>query len=131
MLFRHTVAVSGGSTPPSPPSPPPPSPPTVTTAPTPTVAPPTVASPTPTASPAVTPSGAYDANYGATGAELTEPPVHESSDGHLELTLTFAEFHYDGPTAQFPTRAFNGGIPAPTWKVRTGLGLRLRLGLGQ
>ena len=31
----------------------------------------------------------------------------------LNLDLTFGEFFYDGPTAQFPTRAFNGArLPA-------------------
>jgi hypothetical protein len=92
----------------------------------PTVTPPTVASPTPTASPA-TPSGVYDADYSATGADLTEPPIYESTNGHLELSLTLAAFYYDGPTAQFPTRAFNGGIPSPTWKVHPGDTIRLTL----
>eukprot|EP01062_Namystynia_karyoxenos_P075795 TRINITY_DN7346_c0_g1_i2.p1 TRINITY_DN7346_c0_g1~~TRINITY_DN7346_c0_g1_i2.p1 ORF type:complete len:881 (+),score=168.95 TRINITY_DN7346_c0_g1_i2:91-2733(+) len=59
-------------------------------------------------------------DYSSIGSTLVEPRVVASSNGLLEYTINIDQFRYEGPTAQFWTRVFDGGIPGPTFKLKPG-----------
>ncbi|MGV8847889.1 multicopper oxidase family protein [Tessaracoccus sp.] len=67
------------------------------------------------------------ANTADSGLELLQPEVVRSTDGVLrtELVVARAEVHLAGTTAQMLT--YNGSIPGPTWLLRPGDHLEVRL----